>query len=346
MNQRPRLAQIDLLKGVAIVAVLALHGLSGGELVDSWAVLHVGQAVPVFFVIMGMNAASSLARRGDASLGALYTRGYLAGRAQRLLLPFAVVWVIALVSGILEGVLQFGPLMLVGVLPRGGPGTYFVTIAFEFAIVFPALYVLFARAPRATVAACFAAAAAFELVTPHVGFLNRAGAYAYDASIVRYAGQIALGVWLVLAWRERRRTAWILPLAAVGVAYLVVLHRSPSTFDWLKPSFGISTNFLAAGYAAGIVMAGMRLLPPRVERAPAVALAELGRASWHIFLVQIVWFVLDRHRGVEYLPLHVAVACGAGYALFRFMGWGTATVRARRGVTVHAAPVQSGRSGG
>jgi peptidoglycan/LPS O-acetylase OafA/YrhL len=347
MNQRPRLAQIDLLKGVAILAVLALHGLTSSELTDSWAVLHVGQAVPVFFVVMGMNAAGSLARRGTASPRSLYTRDYLAGRAERLLLPFAAVWLIALVAGAIDGGLHFGPLMLVGVLPLAGPGNYFVTIAFEFAIVFPLLYVLFARAPRAALVACFAAAAAFELVAPHVGFLKDSGSYAYDASIVRYAGQIALGVWIALAWRDRRRgTGWILLLAPVSVAYLIVLHESPSTFDRLHPGFGISTNFLAAFWAAALVLAGLRLLPARVERAPGVALAELGRASWHIFLVQIVWFVLDRHRGLEYLPLHVAVACGAGYALFRVMEWGTAAARSRRGVALGAAPVQSGRSGG
>src|SRR4051812_43307286 len=336
MNQRPRLAQIDLLKGVAILAVLALHGLRSSQLTSAWAVLHVGQAVPVFFVLMGMNAASALERRPGESLRELYTRDYLRGRAARLLPPFAVVWVIALVAGLIDGVLQFGPLTLVGVLPRGGPGTYFVTIVFEFALVFPVLYLLFRRAPRAALAGCFAVAAAFELVAPHVGFLDRPGAYAYDASILRYAAQIGLGVWLALALRDRRRTDWILPLSVVSVAYLVALHESPSTFDWLKPSFGISTNFLAAGYAAAIVVVGMRLLPPRVERVPGVVLPGLGRASWHIFLVQIVWFVLNRQRGWEYLPLHFGVACGVGYLLFRLMERPPIASRSRRGVAVQS----------
>jgi peptidoglycan/LPS O-acetylase OafA/YrhL len=347
MNQRPRLAQIDLIKGAAVLAVLALHGLTSGELIDGWAVLHVGQAVPIFFVVMGMNAVSSLGRRGQPSLRALYTRGYLAGRAERLLLPFAVVWVLALVGGAIDGGLAWGPLMLAGVLPLAGPGNYFVTIAFEFAIVFPALYVLFVRAPRAWLVACFAAAAAFELAAPHVSFLVGDGVYAYDASILRYMGQIALGAWIALAARDGRvRDGWIVLLAPVSVAYLIVLHESPSAFDWLHSGFGISTNFISAFYAAGLVIAAMRLLPDRVSRAPAVALAELGRASWHVFLVQIVWFVLDRHRGLEYLPMHVAVTCITGYALFRLLDRAVVAARNRHDVTMRPAPVQSGRSGG
>jgi peptidoglycan/LPS O-acetylase OafA/YrhL len=295
---------------------------------------------------MGMNATASLQRRGGASPRELYTRAYAVGRLERLLLPFATVWVIALVAGAIDGVLHFGPLMLAGVLPRAGPGNYFVTIAFEFAIVFPALYALFARAPRATAAACFAAAAGFELAAPHVGFLAGSGVYAYDASILRYMGQIALGVWIALAVRDTRlSTRWILLVAPLSVAYLVVLHESPGDFDWLHGGFGIGTNFLSAFYAAALVIVGLRALPDRVRSAPALAIAEIGRASWHIFLVQVVWFVLDRHRGYEFLPLHVAVTCATGYALFRLMEWATAA-RTRRGVGVRPAPVQSGRSGG
>ncbi|HKP88788.1 MAG TPA: acyltransferase [Thermoleophilaceae bacterium] len=345
MNQRSRLAQIDLIKGAAILAVLALHGLTPRQLTDGWAVLHVGQAVPVFFVVMGMNAAASLRRRGTTSVRELYGGGYLAGRAERLLLPFAVVWVIALVAGAIDGGLHFGPLMLAGVLPLAGPGNYFVTIAFEFALVFPALYALFVRAPRATLVGCFAAAAAFELAAPHVGFLT--DAYAYDASILRYLAQIGLGVWIALAaGGGRGRTGWIVALAPLSVAYLIALHESPSSFDWLQPGFGISTNFLSAFYAAALVIAGLRLFPARVERAPGVVLAELGKASWHIFLVQVVWFVLDRHRGYDFLPLHVVVTCAVGYALYRAMDWATAAVRARGGVSGNPAPVGSGRSGG
>ena len=53
-------------------------------------------------------------------------------------MPFLLLWPIAAVVALSFGEFHVGPLALVGVYPStGGPGTYFVTILFEFAIVFP-----------------------------------------------------------------------------------------------------------------------------------------------------------------------------------------------------------------
>jgi peptidoglycan/LPS O-acetylase OafA/YrhL len=319
MDGRPHLAQIDLLKGVAMLGVIALHALTSDELHDAWGPLHFGQAVPIFLVLMALNAAGSLRRRGPgASLGGLLTRDYLAGRARRLLVPFAVVWVAALVLGAIEDDLDFGPTTFVGVLPLTGPGNYFVTIAFEFVLVFPLVYWAFRRAPVATIAACFALDAAFELIAPHV--FEGAYPFAYDAAILRYLGQIALGLWIAEhTGLTDRRNRWVLVLAAGSLAYLVAERESPAAFDWLRQDFGTTTNFLAAPYAAALVLLGLRLLPERAGSPPVRALAAIGRASWHIFLVQIVWFALVDARGADSYALHAAGSCAIGYALYRYI---------------------------
>jgi peptidoglycan/LPS O-acetylase OafA/YrhL len=318
MTGRPRLAQIDLLKGAAILSVIAIHGLARHELRDGWAGLWFGQAVPVFLVLMAVNASQQMRRANASRLRDLYSRAYFAGRVERLLRPFAVVWLAALAIGAVHGGLHFGPLMLTGVIPLRGPGNYFVTIAFEFVVVFPALWWAFQRAPGVTIAGAFALDAAFELVAPSV--FHGAYPYGYDAAILRYLGQVVLGLWIVSHPRiGERGNRWILALGAVGVAYEVVLHVDRGLFTWLRLDFGTSTNFIAAAYAVVLVLAGLRFLPSEVRRLPAVALAELGRASWHIFLVQIVWFAVVHLRGAEALPLHMLGAGAIGYALYRVM---------------------------
>src|SRR3954470_10816728 len=99
MKARPHLAQIDLLKGLAVLSVIALHGVTAEELHDAWAPFTIGQAVPVFLVVMGMNAASSFRDRGGAPLRELFSPAYFAGRFDRLVVPFAVVWLGSLVVG-------------------------------------------------------------------------------------------------------------------------------------------------------------------------------------------------------------------------------------------------------
>lgn len=342
MIYRPRSAQIDLIKGAAILSVIALHTLSGSELRAGWSALHIGQAVPVFFVLMGMNAAASLNRRPGSTLRSLYSHGYASGRVERLFVPFAVVWLVSLLLGAAFGGLHFGPLMLTGIFPLAGPGNYFVTIAFEFALVFPALFWMFERAPRATVAGCLLLDMAFELAAPHVHYLAGPAPYGYDASIFRYLGQIALGVWIASA--AGRGNRWIVCLAPLSVAYLVVQHQRPGWFSWLRDDFGTTTNVLSAFYAAALVLAGLRFLPSRVVRAPAAGLVEVGRASWHIFLVQIVWFFLVTPRGFLTLPLHIAATCTIGYALYYALSRTPVTSRLQRALawlTTPASAVES-----
>jgi peptidoglycan/LPS O-acetylase OafA/YrhL len=318
MKTRPRLAQIDLLKGAAVLSVIALHGLTTRGLHDAWAPLHVGQAVPVFLVLMGINAASSFRDRRDSSLRELFSGSYFAGRFDRLFVPFAVVWLASLAIGAARGGLHFGPLIAVGVTPLTGPGNYFVTIAFEFVLVFPILFWAFQRAPRATVIACFAIDAGFELLAPSL--FEGAYPYGYDASILRYLGQIAIGLWIASHPRPAdRANRWIVVLAPASIAYIVVQQLEPSAFSWLRNDFGATTNFLAAFYAGALVLAGLRFLPRRAVHAPTAAVAALGRASWHVFLVQMIWFAVVHDRGLDVLPLHLLGSCAIGYALFHVM---------------------------
>jgi peptidoglycan/LPS O-acetylase OafA/YrhL len=318
MKTRPRLAQIDLLKGLAVLSVIALHGLTAEELHDAWSPFHFGQAVPVFLVVMGMNGASSFRDRRAAAPRELLSPSYFAGRFDRLVMPFAVVWLASLAVGAVHGGLHFGPLLAVGVTPLSGPGNYFVTIAFEFVLVFPLLFWAFVRAPLATVLGCFALDAAFELAAPSL--FSGAFPYGYDAAIPRYLGQIAIGLWIAdHPAPGARANRWIVWLAPLSVAYLVLQRFEPDAFSWLRDDFGTTTNFLAAPFAGALVLAGLRFLPRRAARAPVAVVAALGRASWHVFLVQMVWFAAVGDRGLDVLPLHVLGSCAIGYTLFHAM---------------------------
>jgi peptidoglycan/LPS O-acetylase OafA/YrhL len=79
----------------------------------------------------------------------------------------------------------------------------------------------------------------------------------------------------------------------------------------LGPGFERRTNFLVACYPALLVALGMRWLPASAPRLlqPAVT---LGRASYHVYLVQIVWFgaLPDQSLGRFVTALAAVVAIG------------------------------------
>src|SRR3954463_3915128 len=80
-----RNARLDALKGLAAMCVIVIHGIPRPWwIADSIGrPLHFGQAVPVFFVLLGMNGLRSLRRRQ----GPLFTRAYFQRQFDRIVVP-------------------------------------------------------------------------------------------------------------------------------------------------------------------------------------------------------------------------------------------------------------------
>lgn len=292
-----RVTQIDLLKGLAILGVMAQHAFTASALHRAWYTVHVGQAVPVFFILMAVNAAGSLRRRDAHGLAEMYSGAYVRGRVRRLIWPLLALWPVALVAASLTGRLHIGPLAAVGVLPiSDAPGNYFITTVLSFAVIFPALYWLWARWPAATIIACFALDVAFEVAAPHVAALSHGSyPYAYDASILRFLAAIAVGLWLSGRPAGGNGMPRWLPVAAVfSLAYVAYLHGHG--VGWLIAGFGEPTNVLAVFYPLLLVVAGLRYLPERAAGSAARAIVGIGAASYEIFLVQLVWFAVVSNR--------------------------------------------------
>lgn len=293
LGRTGHLTQIDALKGLAIVGVMAQHAFASQGLRSAWDTLYAGQAVPVFFILMGLNAAVSLMKVQPLTLRRLYTPRYLAGRFDRLLLPFLVLWPVAAVAAVATGQFHVGPLALVGVFPIAhAPGNYFVTIVIEFALLFPLVFWCFEQAPVATSLVIVGLDVAFELAAAHVSFFttSSSGAYIYEAVIAKYAVFILAGVWLTRLRLTRGLWALLTAAAAGSLVYLVLLHQNPHGFTWLVDSFSRSTNFLSVFYAVWLVCLALRFLPDHAGGRAGAIVESLGQASYHIFLVQIIWF--------------------------------------------------------
>jgi peptidoglycan/LPS O-acetylase OafA/YrhL len=314
-----RLAQIDLLKGLAILAVLALHTLTAAQLSDSAARFWIAQAVPVFVVLMGLNATGSMWRRGRAGLRELYSRRYLLSRLDRLYVPFLPVLAVSCAVALVRGTLTPGGIvagLVVGLLPYSGPGNYFITFAFQFAVLFPLFYWAYRRAPAAVVVAGFAAAAVFELAAPHVAVLAQ-HITLFESLFVRFLPYVALGAMLadrMVHGRGLPRWWWL--AGAISVAYLVALTVDASVITIsLAGLRDFGQTSLGAFYPALLIALGLRWLPRTATSAPARLLATLGIASYEIFLVQILWFSLVSAQKVAMFVPSAIACCAIGYAL-------------------------------
>jgi peptidoglycan/LPS O-acetylase OafA/YrhL len=288
-------AAIDLLKGYAILAVLWQHAVPASITNALGGNLWVRPAVPIFFILLGLNLATSLTKRGRPALDRVTLTDYARRRVARVALPFLVVLAIGYVIAAAEGTLRAAPSLVIGGMPVNAPGNYFVTALIAFLIAMPFLVWAYARRPLATVVACIAVDVAFEAI---VYIANRHGItalgpanYVYQSNPLRWLAPVALGIW---ASTDPRLTAprnrWLLLLAIPSALYLILLQADPGRFPFVPVGFLGMTNVLAAPWAFLIVITGLRVLPAAVPRNPlGRGLAAAGRASYHVYLVQMLW---------------------------------------------------------
>lgn len=316
---------IDLIKGIAIVSVICLHTFSVGTLREIGAHFHIWQAVPVFLFLMGLNAASSLGRRGGGTLRGLYSSDYLAARFDRVFVPFLIAFIITLVLALLTHMAHSSGAKLVGdaivgLFPIDGPGNYFVTLLFEFVVAFPLVFWGLRRWPLGTLLLCLALNGAFEALAHRLGFF-KTNPYADASCLLRFLFLVALGGFCAgIPAKRALLSPWLWGGGLLSVAYLALVEVNSSALtiaDGSQPG----SNLLSAVYPACLVLLGIAFLPAVAERGVARLGAVLGRASYHIFLVQIAWFglVVWSAHSLPALLGNLAVTLSVGVAFYLLM---------------------------
>ncbi|MCX2739371.1 acyltransferase family protein [Pontibacter anaerobius] len=320
---KQHLQQIDVVKGTAIVAVLLLHSLTRDELENSYAIYHIWQAVPLFMVVMGLNLGLSV-RGKTQHLQQLYTRKYFTKKAARIFIPFIIIFLLSIVAGILweyfkgEDVLEFSGYTWVGLLPVTGRGNYFITMLLQSVLLLPVIGYSFSRSPLLTTVVLVLLELAFQFWAAQFSYFD-ANNYLYDAAFPRYFTAIVYGLWLSqLVWHSFRWKHFTvlasLGIVAAGFLYLFGYKDEVAT-SILRPEWQ-SQQALTFGYAALLVWLAIKLLPNYSIFIPIWFLAELGKASYHIFLVQVLYFGLVEQD----LPmwLNLAFPIVLGYFFFKY----------------------------
>lgn len=311
-NPSERLLQIDVIKGLSILAVIVTHTFAAEDLLASWAVFHVWLAVPVFIVVAGYNSFASFAKTGETHVGSLFTWSYVRRRLVRLLAPFAVIWMMSYLVGASRGALEFGRVTLLLKIPYRAPGNYFVTVLVTLVLLAPVLYAAYRRWPAVTLIAAFALDLSFEFWAESSGLINK---YVYAVAFIRYLAVFALGFWLAdPSVRTRQRAA------VLSVGGILSLVYTVASMSGIAVPFALrwgNANALSAFLPTLVVWLALRWLPSESENGLLNTLGFIGRASYHIFLFQMLYFPLvgKAHTEVLAANLFVTVVGGIGFAL-------------------------------
>jgi peptidoglycan/LPS O-acetylase OafA/YrhL len=327
-RRRANNAAIDLLKGYAILGVLWQHAVPASITNALGGNLWARPAVPIFFILLGLNLATSLTRRGRPSLDRATLTDYARRRVARVAVPFLVVLAAGYVIAAAQGTLRAAPSLVIGGMPVNAPGNYFITALIAFLVAMPFLVYAYARRPLATLVACLAVDVAFEAI---VYLANRRGItalgpanYVYQSNPLRWLAPVALGIWISTDPRlTAPRNRWLVLLAVPSAIYLILLQTDPARFPFVPAGFLGMTNVLATPWALLIVLTGLRVLPTDVPRNPlGRGLAAIGRASYHVYLVQMLWMgVVAVHLWSGFGTAARAAVAPLDFAACLTLGW-------------------------
>jgi peptidoglycan/LPS O-acetylase OafA/YrhL len=282
------ITQIDLLKGFAIIAVVFLHVWQENIYLLLGAPFHIWHAVPLLILIAGFTGAYAYKRRGASTLGQCYDPALLSRRFKRLLKPYALYWLLQIILLILFFHFQFDLISIVSNFISGGSGwgAYFIPVILQSVIVIPLLYLLALRDPDWMIIL----ALVFSIMMDFIMFFFRVPHSISSMLYFPYLFAGALGVWLVISTKRPR--IWLTLGCVISFAYLLLVCYTPllSSFTDFNAYNGI---FHPPAYFWTLLLAisGLQFLPEKTEAKIYRILENAGKASWHIFLVQMFYFL-------------------------------------------------------
>jgi peptidoglycan/LPS O-acetylase OafA/YrhL len=275
--------RIDYIKAIAIISVILLHSFQTVYENSIFGPFHMLQAVPVFLLLTGLNSVNSFERKNDIRLSYFYSWTQTSKRLKRLLIPFTVVWAFQLyvLNGMAGHEFTVKEMLITFVSGGWGPGSYFIPLILQIVFGLPLLYVLAKRSPGIMLASTFIINTVFELYAYYSLMPNDI----YRFIALRYLFIVGLGVYMALKPRWNR---WFEAGAFISFTYIAAIHyygfQPPVQPNWS------SQNIYAYFWPYAVVIFLFAHLNNTAHSLFANIMQTIGRASYHIFLSQMVYF--------------------------------------------------------
>ena len=284
-----RLVEIDLLKGMAIIAVILIHTWSAAVLLSIGAPFHIYHAVPFLLLIAGFTGTYSYMRHNATSLRECYDTVLLRRRFKRLFKPYILMFIIQIIIlfGLFRYPFDLGSVLMEFITGGYGLGAYFVPVIIQSVIIVPILYLLAMRNPNAMLITAFI----FNIITEILSISSVIPPGVYSILYVRFLFAGALGIWLALS--PRHMTLWTGVLGMLSAIYIGIMFYTQEFSRFFVTNIGVGINQTPAFFWTYILaLLGFLYLPKKSGSSIYRGLENAGKASWHIFLIQMTFFSL------------------------------------------------------
>lgn len=274
--------EISYIKALAILSVVLLHSFPKEFLLKILAPFHIWQAVPIFFIIGGLNRSLSTAGNKCFSLSNEYSVDRMGKTILKLLIPFTIIWLIELTLLIAERRLDINVISIAILYLQGGlgPGSYFIPVFFQFLLVFPLFYWVINRYRTVGTIALFI----FFIILEYGCRVFNVSDSVYRVLFFRYAGAAILGIYATVYGFKSKV---VLAMLSTG-SIIYIYNVSYVTSDLAPHKHWLFQNSFAYFYTTLLFFLLWKVYGKM--KCFAHKLLLIGDASYHIFLIQMAWF--------------------------------------------------------
>ena len=280
---------IDFMKGICVLFIIITHySWENTERLRFLFPFWIHMAVPIFMIISGFVYTKSFLKKGIDTIDKVYTVDFFFGKVIRYTVPFTIAFLIEEIIFKAVGASSHSIKQIIYAFLSGGygPGSYYYPIMVQFIFYFPIIYAIIRKYERNGLVLCGFINLIFE-VLKWAYFMNEE---CYRLLIFRYTLVIAYGCYLAINPHKRDRKLSII-CVCTGITYIVLCEyigiAPPITNLWTGPSFWACLFIIPI--AAPMILSKIH---NRV-------IELFGRASYNIFLVQMVYYLAaDRIYGL------------------------------------------------
>ena len=275
---------IDYLKGIAIIMVILTHVGFASDIVKTNFLFpyFIYMAVPIFMLITGFNYANSYIKRNCNDFKQMYNLKLLITRFLRLTIPFIIILLLEYICHF-PGIIKHS--FMLNFFQGGiGRGNYYFPIMLQLIFIFPILYHYLKRFGRKFLIFIFLISLLFEIICATTNLCNGI----YRLISIRYFFLVSLGSWLKLT--PKISTSTLITSFAIGINAITLFMYNAEIVSYPFNHWR-HTNLIFAFYIFPIfAYIYYNFAYKEINNIFGKVLQLLGKASWHIFLIQMFVF--------------------------------------------------------
>ncbi len=310
--------EIDFIKTFAIIAVIILHSSTKTQLYTSFAPFHIWHAVPLFMIVAGISSSLSAYKRDGFCISNEYSPKKLIKYGRRIIIPFTIVWSIEMLALILTGKATLGKVLYTYFTGGLGPGSYFTPLFIQHILIFPVIIWFKDKFNSYNQKIILTAFLVVSIILELMCIKLDVPAWFYRLLYVRYLFAAILGSYML---SHKFSKKLILALMPLSIFYIICASYLKIDFSLIYPAWFFQ-HTPAYFYTASLIYFLLWLYP--FSKQVGNLCLKIGKASYHIFLFQMLWFwllagIVKKNVGnnIFYLILNILICIFFGYFFYK-----------------------------